>query len=172
MTFPGQKEYMLFDFSSSDDIALWYSRDDSIMGGVSDSQLRSTNQGTAIFAGEVSLDNNGGFAAVRSHDATAYNLSTYIGLALRLKGDGKAYSMNIRTDTSLNGLRYQASFKVEHEEWTTVRLPFQDFVAARRGKRPLDAPPLDKEHIRSFGIIISNKQVGPFRLELEWIKAY
>ncbi len=171
MTLPDRNEYTLFDFSKPDDIAQWYPRDDSVMGGISNSQLRATGQGTAVFAGDVSLENNGGFAAVRSREAT-YDLGAYTGIALRLRGDGKAYSMNIRTDTSLNGLRYQASFNVTSEEWTTVHLPFQNFVAARRGKRPPDAPPLDLLCIRSFGFIIASKQVGSFCLEIESIKAY
>ena len=141
------------------------------MGGVSDSQLRATSEGTAVFAGEVSLENNGGFAAIRSRD-THYDLSAYTGIALRLKGDDKMYSMNIRTDTSSNGLRYQKSFKLAQEGWMTIRLPFQDFGAACRGQRPPDAPALDLQHISSFGFIIANKQVGPFRLEVASIKVY
>lgn len=171
MTSTDRKELTLFDFSKPDDIAQWYSRDDSVMGGISDSQLRATDKGTAIFAGEVSLENNGGFAAVRSRDAQ-YNLSAYTGIMLRLKGDSNVYGINMRTSTSPNGLRYQANFKLAQREWMLVHLPFQNFAAASRGKRPPDAPPLDIQHISSFGIIISNKQVGPFLLEIEWIKAF
>ena len=170
MTAP-QKEYTLFDFSKPDDIAQWYGRDDTVMGGVSSSHLRATDEGTAVFVGEVSLENNGGFAAIRSRDAH-YDLSAFTGIALYVRGDFKTYSMNIRTDTSSNGVRYQANFKVVRTEWLTVLLPFQNFVAARRGQRPPDAPPLDLQRIRSFGFIIANKQVGPFRLELASIKAY
>jgi len=166
-----QKEYILFDFSKSDDVAQWYSRDDTVMGGISNSQLRATDEGTAAFVGEVSLENNGGFAAIRSRDAH-YDLSAFTGVVLHIKGDLKTYSMNIRTDTSSNGLRYQANFKVVREEWMVVLLPFQNFVAARRGQRPPDAPALDLHSICSFGFIIANKQVGPFRLELASIKAY
>lgn len=171
MILPEKKEYVLFDFSNPDDVAQWYSRDDTVMGGVSASQLHTTGEGTAAFAGEVSLENNGGFAAIRSLDSQ-YDLSEYTGIALHIKSDLKTYSMNIRTDTSSNGLRYQANFKAVRKEWMTVLLPFQNFAAARRGQRPLDAPPLDTQRIRSFGFIIANKQVGPFRLELASIKAY
>ncbi len=171
MTFPEKQESILFDFSKSDDIVQWYSRDDTVMGGISNSQLRSTEQDTAIFVGEVSLENNGGFAAVRSRDAL-YDLSSYTGISLHVKGDDKRYSVNIRTDTSQNRLRYQASFETKNDEWTTIQLPFQNFVAARRGKRPSNAPPLDTQYINSFGFIIANKQVGPFRLEIAWIKAF
>jgi hypothetical protein len=171
MTLPGKKEYVLFDFSKPDDIAQWYARDDTVMGGISASQLRATNEGNAAFVGEVSLENNGGFAAIRSRDAL-YDLSAYTGIMLYVKGDAKTYSINIRTDVRQSGLRYQANFKAVRKEWMFVLLPFQNFVAARRGQRPLDAPPLDLQHVRSFGFIIANKQVGPFRLELASIKAY
>lgn len=171
MTLPEQKVYTLFDFSKPDYIAQWYARDDIIMGGVSDSRLLSTGQDTAVFAGNVSLENNGGFAAVRSRDAS-YDLSPYTFLSLRIKGDGKHYSVNIRTEDSVNGVRYQASFYASNDEWMTKDIPLHDFVAARRGKRPSGAPLLDLQRIRSFGFIIANKQEGLFRLEIAWMKAY
>ncbi len=109
MTLFEQKVYTLFDFSRPSDIAQWYSRDDIIVGGISDSQILATGQSTVAFAGNVSLENNGGFAAVRSHDSL-YDLNAYKFLSLCIKGDGKHYSLNIRTENSENGVRYQANF--------------------------------------------------------------
>lgn len=171
MTHTIQKTVMLFDFSKPEDIAQWYAHDDVVMGGVSASGMQSTKQQTAVFTGNVFLDNNGGFAAVRSH-AAEYDLHAFMGIELRYKGDGKRYGVNIRNDSGRNGLRYQASFITEDAIWTTTQLPFADFIATRRGKTPPDAPPLDRARISSFGLIIANKQAEPFCLELAWIKAY
>lgn len=171
MTIPTQGEQTLFDFSNPETIAQWYAHDDTVMGGVSGSQLQGTEQRTAFFVGAVSLHNNGGFAAVRSRPST-YDLHNFAGIELRFKGDGKRYSLNIRNDSGVNGLRYQASFDAQAGVWTTVQLPFHAFVATRRGKTPPNSPPLDLERISSFGLIIANKQAEPFRLELAWMKAY
>jgi len=50
-------------------------------------------------------------------------------------------------------------------------LPFADFRATSFGVELTDAPRLDPGKIRSFGFLISDKQAGPFALEVDWIKA-
>ena len=44
----------------------WNAVNDDVMGGRSSSSMRLTSDGSAVFEGEVSLDNNGGFASVRT----------------------------------------------------------------------------------------------------------
>ena len=44
----------------------WHPINDGVMGGASISQLRFDSAGHAVFEGEVSLHNNGGFASVRT----------------------------------------------------------------------------------------------------------
>ena len=34
-----------------------------------------------------------------------------------------------------------------------------------------DVPPLNAAKVSSVGLLISDKQAGPFRLEIDWIKA-
>ena len=55
----------LFDFDSADAVSGWFSVDDRVMGGVSVSQMRYAGDGVARFSGDMSLENNGGFASVR-----------------------------------------------------------------------------------------------------------
>jgi NADH dehydrogenase [ubiquinone] 1 alpha subcomplex assembly factor 1 len=56
----------LFDFSDPRAADAWRGIDDRVMGGVSRSRLRYDRAGHAVFEGEVSLAQNGGFASVRS----------------------------------------------------------------------------------------------------------
>ena len=58
-------EKTLFDFSTATNAPAWQVVNDDVMGGVSTSRFSVTN-GVAVFRGEVSLENNGGFASVRS----------------------------------------------------------------------------------------------------------
>ncbi|HEX5697569.1 MAG TPA: CIA30 family protein, partial [Rhodoferax sp.] len=44
----------------------WQAINDGVMGGVSVSRMRFDSAGFAVFEGEVSLENNGGFASVRA----------------------------------------------------------------------------------------------------------
>ena len=56
----------LFDFSDPSAANAWHAIDDRVMGGISRSTLRHDPAGHAVFEGTVSLEQNGGFASVRS----------------------------------------------------------------------------------------------------------
>jgi monofunctional biosynthetic peptidoglycan transglycosylase len=141
------------------------------MGGVSDSKFEYFGLSTAIFTGRVSFENSGGFASVRSVPSL-YDLREYEGLKLRVRGDGKEYKINLKTEATLDGVRYQAVFVPQREVWTEIVIPFSKFVPMFRRARVQHAPPLDTASIRTFGFLISNKQKGPFRLDIDWIGAY
>ncbi len=56
----------LFGFSRTDAAGEWQTVNDGVMGGVSDGRFRITDKKTLEFYGTLSLENNGGFASVRS----------------------------------------------------------------------------------------------------------
>jgi hypothetical protein len=58
-------EKTLFDFGANTNAPGWQVVNDGVMGGLSASAFCVTN-GVAVFRGEVSLVNNGGFASMRS----------------------------------------------------------------------------------------------------------
>ena len=60
---PADAQLLAFDTSES---GLWRSVNDGVMGGLSRGSLRIVAAGVGIFEGEVSLENNGGFASVRA----------------------------------------------------------------------------------------------------------
>src|SRR3954454_13929322 len=57
---------MLFEFARPDAAQAWQPINDGVMGGASDGRFQITEQGTMEFFGTLSLENNGGFASVRS----------------------------------------------------------------------------------------------------------
>jgi hypothetical protein len=160
----------LFDFSDEQTAAGWFSIDDTVMGGVSSSGLEPTSDDSVVFRGNVSLENNGGFASVRSRPQVR-DLRGYAGLALRVRGDGHRYKLNLKTDDRFDGILYRAVFDTRREEWQTISLRFEDFVPTFRGRTISGAGPLDLSRIVSFGLMISDKQAGPFQLELASIDA-
>lgn len=155
-----------FDTSGSD---TWQSIDDVVMGGVSGSRMSLSESGTGLFEGELSLANNGGFASVR-RSVGPLDLSAHEGLALRVRGDGQRYRLRLRTDQRFDGVAWQADFPTTAGEWTRVVLPFPDFEPSYRGRRPPDAGPLDTASICQVGLMIADRQSGPFRLEIDWIR--
>lgn len=159
---------MVFDFGS--DAKPWPSIDDSVMGGVSRSSM-TIEQGVAVFAGVVSLENNGGFASLRSQP-TAHDLEDFDGLVLRIRGDGKTYGVRLRTTSRFDGVSYEAALPTEADRWSEVQIPFDDFVPVYRGRRVEGYPSLSPGEVKTFGLIISDGQEGPFRLEIESLGAY
>lgn len=149
----------------------WMNVDDVVMGGVSDSAVQLTSDGTAVFTGNLSLENSGGFASVRTVLAQR-NYADFDGFRIRVKGDGKRYSFRARNDDRFDGVVYKFDFDTVSDEWTEVELPFLEFKPSFRGRILDDVPPLDRSNIAQIGLLISNRQAGAFRLEIEWIAAY
>lgn len=163
---------VIFEFQNSTDAQQWRTINDTVMGGVSSSSFRTPGNGIAEFRGYVSLENYGGFASVRSRPSFR-DLSAYEGIALRVRGDGKSYKLGLTTDTSWNAVMYQASFETVAGEWVEVKLPFKSCCTPQfRGREVTDAPALDPSRILQISLMISEKQEGPFGLEIDWISAY
>jgi hypothetical protein len=56
----------LLDFAGPEAAQQWQAVNDGVMGGVSDGRFKITDAGTLEFSGTLSLENNGGFASVRT----------------------------------------------------------------------------------------------------------
>jgi len=160
---------IVFDFQTSTNTAAWQIVNDDVMGGVSRSGIRLTN-GVAVFRGDVSLENNGGFASVRSLPAR-HDLAGCNAFVIRVRGDGRSYKFTVRIARSFDSAIYQLAFKTREGEWEEHCLPMKEFVPTFRGRVLSGEPPLAPEKITSVGFLISDKQAGAFRLEIEWIKA-
>lgn len=174
----------IFDFTQpSDNLKnVWGALDDVVMGGVSQSNIIFTGE-TALFTGNVSTDNSGGFASVRTKNFDpAINLSGYEGVELRVKGDGKRYKLFLRSDSAWDGVGYSHSFDTVDGAWIDIRVPFSELIPVFRAKVVRDRPPVDIKQIRSFQLMLSKFEydgdlnpyfsAGSFSLEVETIKAY
>ena len=159
---------LLFDFPDATVLTRWHSVNDDVMGGVSHSRLTVAN-GRGVFAGEVSLENSGGFASVRSRPELLEAAGT-TGFLLRVRGDGRHYKFTARLGREFDGVVFQQRFATQRGAWQEVWLPFDQFVPTFRGRTLSGLPPLAPEQLGSVGVLIAGGQAGPFRLELAWIK--
>jgi uncharacterized surface protein with fasciclin (FAS1) repeats len=148
----------------------WQTVLDGVMGGRSTGAIADGDDGTMLFSGELSLENNGGFSQVR----TAVPEGTFAGstgLRLRVKGDGRTYQCDIRSSRlRLMAGGYQRVFETKAGEWTEVTIPFDQCVANSFGQRLRNAPALDPASIESVGITLADKKEGPFAIEVDWIR--
>jgi monofunctional biosynthetic peptidoglycan transglycosylase len=159
---------VLLDFDDASEAALWRPVDDVVMGGVSSSGFDLAETGIARFSGRVSLENNGGFASVRTPPRD-WNAAGATAFVLRVRGDGRTYKFTLRTGDGFDGVQYQARFAPPAGEWTDVRLPVASFVPTFRGRVLHDAPPLEPSRVRALGLMISDRQAGPFELLVDRI---
>jgi monofunctional biosynthetic peptidoglycan transglycosylase len=163
-------EQIIFDFQNDKSLEPWDNVDDVVMGGVSSSKMVIKNK-MAVFEGNVSLENRGGFASVRSRQRD-HDLAVYDGIAIRVRSDDKQYSLRIRTAQRFDDVGYTAPLKPKGGKWVVTKVPFCMFRPVYRGRAVPDYPELDPGKIKMFGLLISQKQQGPFRLEVQWFKAY
>ncbi|MCB2156289.1 CIA30 family protein [bacterium] len=163
-------DQILTQFQEDSEADNWKPVNDGVMGGCSNSEFIRSENGTGVFRGEVSLENNGGFASVR-RPIEASTLADYTGLQMRLRGDGKLYGINIRMGGEFVDTYYQVQVETKIGEWMDVRADFADFEAKKHGQPVAEAPPLDPASIEGIGLIIS-KQPGEFALEIDSIKAF
>jgi NADH dehydrogenase [ubiquinone] 1 alpha subcomplex assembly factor 1 len=164
-------ESILFDFATLKNMNDWLIVNDGVMGGLSKSSFVLTDKNSALFSGNVTLENNGGFASVRTR-AMRFQLDGYKGILIRVKGDGKKYQFNLRTDNRFDGVTYQYGFETQNNKWQTISIPFDKCLPSFRGRILRNVQPLSPKDIQQLGILVSDGQTGEFQLEIQWIKSY
>ena len=177
-------EQTIFDFTQpTEDLkATWGAVDDVVMGGVSASQIQLM-QNRAVFSGNVSVANNGGFASVRTRNfSQALDLSNYEGIELRIQGDGKRYKLIMRGEDKWDGVGYCYSFDTFNNRPQTIRVPFDQLIPIFRAKSVPEKGKFNPSQVYSLQLMHSKFEYdgelnptfspGLFALEIESIKAY
>jgi NADH dehydrogenase [ubiquinone] 1 alpha subcomplex assembly factor 1 len=159
----------LFDFAGPEAAQQWQAVNDGVMGGVSDGRFRITPESTLEFFGTLSLENNGGFASVRTKPADL-DINAEDDLVVRVKGDGREYVLNLYTKSRRMAFSYRAPLPTVKNEWTEVTVPLEDFIPTSFGNRVQGMGPVEPDEITSIGFMLADKKAGPFKMEVEWVK--
>lgn len=157
---------VLFDFSDPAAMGGWAVEDDVIMGGRSKSSLVRVPAGHIVFSGNVSLENDGGFASIQNHFAPI-DVSKYTHVVIRLKGDGKKFCYLIEAEK--NARHYYVSEFSTNGEWQEIKIPLRKMYAVRRGDR-LDIPNFPGKTMTQSRFMIANGRAEAFRLEVASIR--
>jgi NADH dehydrogenase [ubiquinone] 1 alpha subcomplex assembly factor 1 len=114
----------MVDPSNNIGIDNWGIVNDGVMGGISQSSIYLNEVNNIIFAGNVSLENNGGFASIRrGFDGTQLEESS--AFLLRIKGDGNIYKFRLTMKGSY--ANYSADFKTTKNQWMNIEIPVENF---------------------------------------------
>ncbi len=161
----------LYGFSKDKENWSWRITNDGVMGGLSKGIFRLTDEGTGIFEGNLSLENNGGFSWVRTRKGDP-DFSGVRGVRIHLKGDGRTYAVTLDTSSGYNARSYNHYFTTEKDVWKEIEISFSDFRAYWFGRKMPLMRLHDPGKIRDIGFIIMDKKQGPFRLEIDRISTY
>ncbi len=159
----------VFDFPTADDVRGWRVVNDGVMGGVSTGRLAWKDR-ALVFTGRLSLDNNGGFASVRSPfiDPITAGWADRAGLGVEALGDGRTWTVEVRMDGEDAG--WISALGTSADPITAVELPWATFAPVTRFLSPrVPAAPLDPSRIVSVAFYLVDKIEAPFRLELRSI---
>jgi NADH dehydrogenase [ubiquinone] 1 alpha subcomplex assembly factor 1 len=164
------KPHVLFDFTGTDAAKEWQTVNDGVMGGVSEGKFKITEKKTLEFFGTLSMENNGGFASVRTK-AKKLGLEKGDTLVARIRGDGREYTLNLYVNKPLVAFSYRAAVQTKKDEWIEVEVPLDKFGATSFGRVVKDVGAVPPEEVNALGFMLGDKKAGPFKLEVEWIKA-
>ena len=157
---------VIFDFNNNTNVNKWKTVDDNVMGGISSSSITINKIGNGLFAGHVSLANNGGFSSVRYQPKTI-GLTNKKSFLIKIKGDGKNYQFRVKS--SLNESHSYKYLINTNSEWQTIEIPFFNLSPTFRG-RDLRIPNFPGLQIEEICFLISNKKEENFNLEIDFIK--
>ena len=164
----GDAAHVVFAFGKDADVSGWEIQDDVVMGGVSQGRFALNEEGKAVFAGNVSLENDGGFSSLQ-YGFDPIDVSTCRAIYLALKGDGKRYQLRIESEPKARH-SYAYDFDTSGDA-QVIEIPFADMYAIHHGDR-LDLPNYPGQTLAHVQILIGNNRAESFQLEIEklWVK--
>jgi monofunctional biosynthetic peptidoglycan transglycosylase len=161
---------LIFKFTGESSSPAWAANNDGVMGGLSQGGAQLV-EGGMLFSGELSLENNGGFASVYAEDS--FNLSEYAGIRFSVLGDGRTYLLRLQSDAVFRQrgwVAFSREFATVKGEWIEVFVPFSELKQSWRGRR-LSGYTFNAGDIRRIGFMLADKQPGSFRLKVRWVAA-
>ena len=182
-------EFLITPLIKGSEFSDWKSLNDTIMGGSSYANCRSSDKG--LFLEGTLVEEGGGFVSCRSPIFDKpFNLSKYYGLIFDVEGEGRTLKFAIACEKkplSLSNLlkgdiRWVASIPTNINGVSRIKIPFKDLEPARRAK-PIRIPiSFDPTCINRFQLLHSKFGqpgkmnpgffAGPIKVLIKSISAY
>lgn len=157
------------NFSTSDGDQGWVIVNDDVMGGRSTS-FAFLKENSLVFKGNVSLENNGGFASIRG-PYQKRDLSQFETVIIRCRGTARKFAISLDNSRAWYRPNYKFEFTPEEQAWTKIEIPLREFKESRVGE--YSGQTMTNENLKRvirMGIILYDKKEGPFDLEIDYIR--
>ena len=147
----------------------WTPLNDGVMGGLSEGQITLTDS-SMRWMGQTRLENNGGFASVRSPWGHT-NLQGMSGVVIRCKGQGGAFKLTLETSQRWWMPYAYASF-TPSGDWQDIVLTAEDFSwsQAQMGDLKKVSPSRELSDVLRVGLMKYDGTAQPFDLEIASIE--
>jgi hypothetical protein len=160
-----------YDFGSGrNKVNDWILTSDTIMGGVSKSNLEYT-ENSLILTGDISLRNSGGFAAVKTQFGK-YDISAFNGVKIKFKSTNQKFAFTLQNSNNWTLPSYKGLFSSANANtWEEQTIYFKDFKEYQIGEatgKNLENSIL--KNIVRMGIMTMEKKEGPFTIEIDYIE--
>ena len=156
----------IFNFSKNAQLNNWYVVDDGVMGGRSKGSIKQDQEGHGVFAGNISLENNGGFSSLRYRLPEPMDIKGATKVVLKVKADGKEYQFRV-SDQIGKRYSYITTFTT-NGSWQEIVIPLNSLYPSFRG-RSLNMPNFSADVLEEITFLIGNKKTEDFELLIESI---
>lgn len=158
-----------YNFGLKKDGYNWTIINDSVMGGLTNSTATFTDN-TILFKGDLSLENNGGFASLKSPFST-YDLSYFNTISIKYKTKGQTLAITLEPHKVFYKPYYKLILPQTNTEWKTLVIDINEFKSYRMGRGSDDRiTEAILAKIKRIGFITSDKKAGAFEIEIDYIK--
>lgn len=157
------------DFGKQTGGADWTVVNDDVMGGRSTSEAYLT-ENFIHFEGTVSLENNGGFASIRSpYEVT--DLSSFEKVSLRFRGTNRKFALSLDNSRAWYRPNYKHEFTPNGSDWQEITVPLNEFKESSVGRfTGNNMGKTQLARVIRMGLILFDKNSGPFELDVDYIK--
>lgn len=159
------------DFGAQKDGRDWRIINDGVMGGISVGEA-GLDDNSMLFVGQLSFENNGGFASLRSNRINLrLENAEFIEIRYRLKGIN--FSFMFEQYARFWKPYYSYPLETTDGEWITKKIPVQSLMETRMSE--YTGQTFNQNNARPFfriGFISNDKNEKRFELEIDYISIY
>merc|ERR1712193_157794 len=143
---------------------------DSVMGGISEADVENMDDGNLKWSGQLSLENNGGFAQFYGYIGRKLTGFDGVRMSLRTTDPSRDFYATYARDMR-NGLMFQHPMKLTGE-FKSYEMEFNDYEFQFMGWTANWVPRPNGMNIRNVGMLIMDKNTDPFEVHIENIEGF